>query len=125
VDRAALRQVLFEYFHFSRHSFILLTVPQSSPSVIQGWYNKPINDRSNSGLGSTLAPWINKQITRKRMASSGMLHRVAFVRSYVSEELSASIIRVTRFGELETLAVTSNRRTICISSQRASVASYG
>jgi hypothetical protein len=41
-----------------------------------------------------------------------MLHRVALVRTDVSEELSASI-RVTRIGELgTTLAVTSNRRTL-------------
>jgi hypothetical protein len=47
------------------------------------------------------------------MASSGRLSRVALVRTDVSEELSASIIRVTRIGELETtLAVTSNRRTL-------------
>jgi hypothetical protein len=32
--------------------------------------------------------------------SSGMLRRVALVRTDVSEELSASIIRVTRVGEL-------------------------
>jgi hypothetical protein len=36
-----------------------------------------------------------------------MLRRVALVRTDVSEELSASIIRVTRIGELSTLAVTS------------------
>jgi hypothetical protein len=43
------------------------------------------------------------------MASSEMLRRVAFVRIEVSEEPSASIIRVTRIGELgKTLAVTSN-----------------
>jgi hypothetical protein len=42
-----------------------------------------------------------------------MLHRVALVRTDVSEELSASFIRVTRIGELgKTLAVTSNRRTL-------------
>jgi hypothetical protein len=41
-----------------------------------------------------------------------MLRRVAPVRTDVSEELSASIIRVTRIGELGTLAVTSNRRTL-------------
>jgi hypothetical protein len=47
------------------------------------------------------------------MASSGMLHRVALVRTDVSEEFSASLIRVTRIGELgTTLAVTSNRRTL-------------
>jgi hypothetical protein len=39
-----------------------------------------------------------------------MLGRVALVRNDVSEELSTSIIRVTRIGELgTTLAVTSNR----------------
>jgi hypothetical protein len=39
-----------------------------------------------------------------------MLHRVALVRTYVSEEHSASFIRVARIGELgTTLAVTSNR----------------
>jgi hypothetical protein len=36
------------------------------------------------------------------MASSGMLRRVALVRTDVSEELSASFIRVTRFCELGT-----------------------
>jgi hypothetical protein len=47
------------------------------------------------------------------MASSGMLRNVALVRTDVSEELSASIISVTRIGELgKTLAVTSNRRTL-------------
>jgi hypothetical protein len=47
------------------------------------------------------------------MAFSGMLRRVALVRTDVSEELSASIIRMTRIGELgTTLAVTSNGRTL-------------
>jgi hypothetical protein len=46
------------------------------------------------------------------MPSSGMLRRVVFVRTDVSEELSASIISVTRIGELGTLAVTSNRSTL-------------
>jgi hypothetical protein len=47
------------------------------------------------------------------MPSSGMLLRVALVRTDVSEESIASIIRVTRMGEVGTpLAVTSNRRTL-------------
>jgi hypothetical protein len=47
------------------------------------------------------------------MASSGILRRVALVRTDVSEELSAYFIRVTRIGKLgTTLAVTSNRRTL-------------
>jgi hypothetical protein len=42
-----------------------------------------------------------------------MLLREALVRTDVSEEFSASIIRVTRIGEVgTTLAVTSNRRTL-------------
>jgi hypothetical protein len=46
------------------------------------------------------------------MASSGMLGRVALVKTDVSEELSYSIIRVKRIGELGTLAVSGNRRTL-------------
>jgi 3-dehydroquinate synthase class II len=36
------------------------------------------------------------------MVSSGILRRVALVRTNVSEELSASIIKVTGIGELGT-----------------------
>jgi hypothetical protein len=39
------------------------------------------------------------------MASSGMLRRVALVRTDVSEEPSASIIRVTRIGELTVILI--------------------
>jgi hypothetical protein len=57
------------------------------------------------------------------MASSGMLRRVALVRTDISEERSASIIRVTRIGELETtLAVTSNR--ILASLMKEALSSY-
>jgi hypothetical protein len=49
------------------------------------------------------------------MASSGMLRRVALVRTDVSEERSASFINVTTIGELgTTLAVTNNRLTECV-----------
>jgi hypothetical protein len=45
----------------------------------------------------------------RRVVSSGMLRRVALVRTDVSEELSPSFIKVTRIGEQgTTLAVTSN-----------------
>jgi hypothetical protein len=46
------------------------------------------------------------------MLSSGMLGRVALVRTDVLEEYIAPIIRVTRIRELETSAVTSNRSTL-------------
>jgi hypothetical protein len=47
------------------------------------------------------------------MVSSGMLHRVALVKTDVSEELSASFIRVTRIGELGTkLTVPSTLRNV-------------
>jgi hypothetical protein len=47
------------------------------------------------------------------MPSSGMLCHVALVRINVSEEPSASIIRVTRIGELgTTLGVNNNQCTL-------------
>jgi hypothetical protein len=47
------------------------------------------------------------------MLSSGLLRRVALVRTDVLEEPGASFIRVTKIGELGTTqAATSNRRTL-------------
>jgi hypothetical protein len=51
-----------------------------------------------------------------------MLRRVALVRTDFWEELSASIIRVTRIGELgTTLAETSNRRTLLTRATRRNI----
>jgi hypothetical protein len=59
------------------------------------------------------------------MPSSGMLRRVDLVRTDVSEELSASLIRMTRIGELgTTLAVTSNRRPLPGNAKWASNRTY-
>jgi hypothetical protein len=54
-------------------------------------------------LGTTLTVTRNRCALRRdtkfRMASSGMIRRVALVRTDVSEELSASFIRVTRISD--------------------------
>jgi hypothetical protein len=50
VDRAALGKAFSEYFVYPCHSFILLTALQSSPSIIQDQYSRPINGVSDSGL---------------------------------------------------------------------------
>jgi hypothetical protein len=55
-----------------------------------------------------------------------MLRRVVLVGTDVFEELTASIIRVTRIGELgTTLAVTSNRRPILVTLIMAALNSTG
>jgi hypothetical protein len=60
------------------------------------------------------------------MASSGILRRVALVRTDDSEELSASIFSVTRINKLgTTLDITNKRSTVRGNTERASVASYG
>jgi hypothetical protein len=47
-----------------------------------------------------------------------MLRRVALVRTGVSEERIASIIRVTRIGKPRMSEVNSNRSTQCVTSQK-------
>jgi hypothetical protein len=57
----------------------------------------------------------NNQYNVRRMVSSGMLRLVAVVITDVSEDRSASVIRVTSIGELRTtLAVNHNRRTLVL-----------
>jgi hypothetical protein len=58
------------------------------------------------------------------MGFSGMLRRVTLVRTDVSEDLSASFIKVTRIGELGTMLVLTINRCKLRSSQLASVDSY-
>jgi hypothetical protein len=60
VSRAALGQVSSKYFGFPCHSFNPLIPPQSSAPIIQGWYNRPINDHSNNGFDYIPAKKIKK-----------------------------------------------------------------
>jgi hypothetical protein len=77
----------------------------------ESWSNVSIYCCAIACLNSSTA--LNMYIAVGRIASSGMLRHVALVRTDVSEELSASYIRVTRIDELgTTLAVTSNQRML-------------
>jgi hypothetical protein len=66
---------------------------------------------SKRGLRARLTK-LQPSMSRWEMESSDMLRRVTLVRTDVSEDLSASIIRVARIGELGTLTVISNWRTL-------------
>jgi hypothetical protein len=60
VERAVLWQVPSKYFDLLCHSFMLLISPQLSPSIIQGWYSKSLNDHRNSGSDSATVRYINQ-----------------------------------------------------------------
>jgi hypothetical protein len=64
-------------------------------------------------VAQSLSKHRNNFIFFLRISPFGLLRRVALVRTDVSEDHVASIIRVTRIGGLgKTLAVTSNRSTL-------------
>jgi hypothetical protein len=103
-----------------------------SPSSVSSWsyiYRIDVYLRFTSKKGAKIRnslTYVRFEVfttVTMKMASSGRLRRVTLVRSNVSEERSASFIRVTRIGEIgTTLDVTSNRRTL--RRKCASVASY-
>jgi hypothetical protein len=78
--------------------------------VIRGpplWYSFKVSIYRSIGPGIysclQIVSWDGVFIERsglRRLASSEMLRSVALVRTDVSEELSASVIRLTRMGEL-------------------------
>jgi hypothetical protein len=78
------------------------------------WYKISISYERSIGdcrLSSARVP--SHELCINRIEPSGMLCHVANIRTDVSEELSASFIRVSTIGELGTmLAITSNRRTL-------------
>jgi hypothetical protein len=77
-----------------------------------GTRKKWLNLEQNNFLLLDLLTKTSMKMVR-RMVSSGLLRRVALVRTDVSKELSASIIKVTRIGELgTTVAVTCKGRTL-------------
>jgi hypothetical protein len=90
------------------HFLLFRLSPQDSTELC--WLDLPTIP--GHGQNTRSREYTSTQFVCSRMLSSGMLRRVALVRTDVSEDISASFIRVT-IGELgTTLAVSSNRRTL-------------
>jgi hypothetical protein len=94
--------------------YVTLCISVNVSHPLPGFYFFHLQDRKwNFGFLWKLLP--SSQIMRRnprmtwRMASSGLLRRVALIRTDVSKEVIASIIVVTRIGEIGTLSVTSNQ----------------
>jgi hypothetical protein len=92
------------------HDTAEISVPLRHPSTLVRVHRQTYKGSQPPSATSSVFDYRDQSLWR--MASSGMLRRVDLVRTDVSEELRASIIRVT-IGELErTLAVNTNRRTL-------------
>jgi hypothetical protein len=83
-------------------------LPEVSSPFNQFWHSLNPSEPTGSKCTSSFnikTPW--------RMPSSGMLRRVALLRTDISEDRCASVIMVTRIGELGImLAVASNWHTL-------------
>jgi hypothetical protein len=88
-------------------AFVNVQVSRNPPVPTDTWFMLCATGPQNTPdvFNLELHPLLPKLTFFLRMASSGMLRRVALVTTDVSEELSASFIRVTRIGELGTTLV--------------------
>jgi hypothetical protein len=106
---------LFTNGHLSKNQNHWVCWPCPSSAILENTVSR------NHGLGLALSRGLNKECVRFEVFAAVTMKNGVFwhitpcdlVRTDVSEELSASIIRVIRIGELgTTLAVTSNRSTL-------------
>jgi hypothetical protein len=96
--------------HYGTRQRLLNTITRAFRNLTLAVFQEIPHFRIKKGITGFV---ILIRILHWRMLSSWMLRRVALVRTDVSEECIASIIRVTRIGEQgTTLAVTSNRNKL-------------